>query len=345
MALINCPECGHQVSDKAATCPNCGVAIAGNPDIVSANGAPAPAPASAPAAKETTRKSYTIPLVAGVLAVIAVLVGLYFYNNAQDHNEMDAYKNAMSCNETAVLQNYLDMYKDAPQEHRDSVMAHLALLKKVDTDWDDALVNNSRVAYENYMRMHPESVHNTEAMLKLDSIDWTLAVASDTPEAYRKYAIEHPDGNHIDEARVKVEKLEMVKVSDEERLRVTGVLTSFFKALGDNDEDALTLSIDVILNSFLHKAGASKADVISYMQRIHSPEDVSSITFRTNNDWKIEKQDLGTGECSYVVDFSVDEKIERTDQSLSSLVSYKVNAKVSANGKITDLNMKKGVTE
>ena len=33
MALIKCPECGHQVSDKAATCPNCGVAIAGNPDI------------------------------------------------------------------------------------------------------------------------------------------------------------------------------------------------------------------------------------------------------------------------------------------------------------------------
>lgn len=27
MALINCPECGHQVSDKAATCPNCGVTL------------------------------------------------------------------------------------------------------------------------------------------------------------------------------------------------------------------------------------------------------------------------------------------------------------------------------
>jgi len=27
MALINCPECNKEVSDKAATCPNCGVAI------------------------------------------------------------------------------------------------------------------------------------------------------------------------------------------------------------------------------------------------------------------------------------------------------------------------------
>jgi len=28
MALINCPECGKQVSDKAMACPNCGVGIA-----------------------------------------------------------------------------------------------------------------------------------------------------------------------------------------------------------------------------------------------------------------------------------------------------------------------------
>lgn len=28
MALIDCPECGREVSSAAATCPNCGVAIA-----------------------------------------------------------------------------------------------------------------------------------------------------------------------------------------------------------------------------------------------------------------------------------------------------------------------------
>ena len=25
MALITCPECGHQISDKAETCPYCGI--------------------------------------------------------------------------------------------------------------------------------------------------------------------------------------------------------------------------------------------------------------------------------------------------------------------------------
>lgn len=331
MALIKCPECGHQVSDKAATCPSCGVAIAGN--VKRENEAP------------KGKRSMTIPIVAGVVAVIAVLVGLYFYNNVQDRNELDAYENAMSCSEAAVLQNYLDMYADAPQAHRDSIMAHLALLKKVDSDWDDAMVNNTRSAFENYLRVHPESVHKTEALLKLDSIDWAFAAEADTPEAYSKYVADHADGMHIDEARLKLEKLEKSIIAEDEKLMVTSVLTSFFNALGNNDEEALTMSIDVVLNSFLHRAGATKADVISYMKRIHSPEDITGIVFRMNNDWKIEKIDLGEGECSYVVDFSVDEKIQRTDESKETFSSYKVNAKVSNHGKITDLNMKKGVSE
>lgn len=331
MALIKCPECGHQVSDKAATCPSCGVAIAGN--VKRDNEAP------------KGKRSMTIPIVAGVVAVIAVLVGLYFYNNVQDRNELDAYENAMSCSEAAVLQNYLDMYADAPQAHRDSIMAHLALLKKVDSDWDDAMVNNTRSAFENYLRVHPESVHKTEALLKLDSIDWAFAAEADTPEAYSKYVADHADGMHIDEARLKLEKLEKSIIAEDEKLMVTSVLTSFFNALGNNDEEALTMSIDVVLNSFLHRAGATKADVISYMKRIHSPEDITGIIFRMNNDWKIEKIDLGEGECSYVVDFSVDEKIQRTDESKETFSSYKVNAKVSNHGKITDLNMKKGVSE
>jgi len=31
MALVECPECGHEVSDKAKMCPNCGLPIGGGP--------------------------------------------------------------------------------------------------------------------------------------------------------------------------------------------------------------------------------------------------------------------------------------------------------------------------
>ena len=237
------------------------------------------------------------------------------------------------------------MYADAPQAHRDSVMAHLAMLEKGESDWNDALVNNSRPAFENYLRLYPESMHKTEALLKIDSIDWSIATKADNSDAYQKYATAHPDGEHIDEANARMEKMAKTMVSDEEKLKVTQTLTSFFMALASQDEEQLTMTIDVALNSFLHKVGATKMDVISYMHRIHKPEDITAITFRMNNDWKIEKIDLGTDDCSYAVDFSVDEKIERTDTSKETFCSYKVSAKLSAAGKITDLNMKKGVME
>jgi predicted amidophosphoribosyltransferase len=33
VALINCPECKKEVSDKASSCPNCGHPIARNPPV------------------------------------------------------------------------------------------------------------------------------------------------------------------------------------------------------------------------------------------------------------------------------------------------------------------------
>ena len=33
MALINCPECGKQVSDRAASCPDCGCPISATPTV------------------------------------------------------------------------------------------------------------------------------------------------------------------------------------------------------------------------------------------------------------------------------------------------------------------------
>jgi hypothetical protein len=51
MALIVCPECGGQVSDRAPTCPHCGV------PIVAATATPAPEDASESAASESTSGS------------------------------------------------------------------------------------------------------------------------------------------------------------------------------------------------------------------------------------------------------------------------------------------------
>ena len=37
MALIKCPECGKQISDRAASCPNCGCPIGNAPTSIKVN--------------------------------------------------------------------------------------------------------------------------------------------------------------------------------------------------------------------------------------------------------------------------------------------------------------------
>ncbi len=37
MALINCPECGKEVSNRAVSCPNCGLPLQNNPQTESSN--------------------------------------------------------------------------------------------------------------------------------------------------------------------------------------------------------------------------------------------------------------------------------------------------------------------
>lgn len=58
MALINCPECGKEISDQAATCPNCGN------------------PISSSATPKTEVKKRNIQKLLAVLLTFISLIGL-----------------------------------------------------------------------------------------------------------------------------------------------------------------------------------------------------------------------------------------------------------------------------
>ncbi len=386
MAIIKCPECGHQVSDQAKTCPSCGIEIAGKvtrcPDcgeIVFKNqamcpachcpisgspdvGQPAPgqpvadmgqpaAVASADSSRQTAeeeqqpkpKRTYAALIVAFVIALAIVFVGVYFYKNVQDRNELAAYENAMQSSEPGVLQNFLDMYTEAPAEHIDSISVRLERLKQIDADWNNVVVSNSKTALERYILLHPGSVHVVEAKIKIDSLDWISATVDDTPEAYQKYMTQHGDGAYFDEAKAAYEKVQGKTVSADDKQLVSQLFTTYFRALSSKDETSLTATLNSILTSFLHKANASKSDVISYMNKLYAPEDINNMTFTLNNDWKIEKQEAAEGGYEYSVAFTVDQKIDRADKEKETFNTYKVTAKVSAVGKISDLNMQKVV--
>lgn len=372
MAIIKCPECGHQVSDQAKTCPSCGIEIAGKitkcpecgdvvfndsdecpnchhplniPEVKPQPVTPRPevtAEQETSPAKGGMKRTYVVLIVSFVVALLAVFVSLYFYKTTHDKNEMDAYENAMASSEPAVLQNFLDVYTEAPQEHRDSIAAHLEQLRKVDTEWDNAVRSGSKTALERYIQLHPGSIHVTEARLKIDSLDWLAATAADTPEAYQAYIDGHLDnGLHLDEARIMFEKSDARRVTDDDRQMISSLFGNYFTALANNEEASLTETLSGVLGSFLHKENATKTDVMTYMKKLHAPDDITGMTFSLNNDWKIEKTDAGDGRYKYTVTFSVDHRITRNDTSKETFSTYNVVAGVSPEHKISDLNMKK----
>lgn len=367
--ITRCPDCGEVIFKEQESCPNCHCTINGaaaenqwsdDPQPNDGNqpgggsqsettktvpdGKPAGMRTAPPAQPQKPKRSYMALVVAFVIVLIATLLGFYFYKTTQEQNELRAYENAVRSAEPAVLQNFLDMYADAPKMHRDSIEAHLTALKKIDTDWSNAMRTGSKSEIEKYMKLHPQSIHNTEAKLIIDSLDWIAAEAEGTQEAYQSYMDAHDDGMHYDDAHDRYDRLEAQKVSADDRLMVSQLFGTFFRALAQQDETMLVTTLAPVLNSFLHKEQASKSEVIGYMAKIHEP-DITQMDYVLNNDWKIDKKPANESATAftYDVDFSVDQKIERHDPDKERFCTYKVMASISAEGKIMELNMKRVV--
>ena len=353
--VTRCPDCGEVIFKEQAECPNCHCQINGVAPSVPAplltipaddqpeESLPAPEQDQQPTRKKPKKRkaSYAALSVAFVIALIVVFLGYYFYQVTERDNELRAYENAVQSDQPAVLQNFLDMFgNQAPRAHCDTIQAHLKALKQLDIDWENAVASGLKAEIEKYMKLHPNSIHKVEANLRIDSIDWLAACQADTPESYQAYLAAHPDGTYLDEARNAFEALDAQQVKPEDKTMISELFTIYFTALANSDEPALTQTLANIMTSFLHKEGATKADVIQYMEKLHET-DITKMDFTMNNDWKIEKQQESEGLYTYSVDFSVDQKMERSDDSKERFVTYKVQATVSPDCKISSLNMKK----
>ena len=393
MAIIKCPECGHQISDKAPVCPNCGVEIAGKvtqcpncgeiyfrnedscpnchrpttargqetqpaeavPTVaeVSSSPTPPPPPTSRPtcpatdeAPNQTTdntpkKKSHAALIAAFIIALAICGVCFYFYNQAKDNKEREAYEYAMTSNDPMVLQSYLDTYRaDAPEEHIDSIQSHLAMLRQQDQEWTNVLVSGSKAALEDYLAKHPDTPHRGEINNKLDSLDWVDAQRQNTVDAYQEYLNSHPEGAHIDEAAENIKKVKSKEVQPEERARLNDLFRKFFQSINSRNEDRLTDQVEDVLASFLGKDGATKSDVISFMHKIYK-EDVTNMNWHLANDYTIQKREVGEDEYEYQVQFSAKQNVEYSDASKNSETRYKITATVSPQMKISSFNMVK----
>lgn len=293
------------------------------------------------AQQQEKKKSSTriILIISFIFAVLVCGIFYYFYDNANRTKEQEAYEYAMQSNDPMVLQSYLDTYKDADEAHRDSIMAHLDLLKQTDQDWTNAQVSGSKEALEAYLQKYPNSPHKQEAWNKIDSIDWNVAKNADTADAYQLYLDTHTDGAHIEEAENALKKVKSRDLQPEEKQMVSGLFRQFFQSINSRNSDGLAATCEDILSSLLGKSSATKADVVTFMDKLYK-EDVANMNWRINNDYEIKKREVGEADYEYQVLFSARQDIDKTDGSKKENL-FKISAVVSPSGKISSFNMSK----
>lgn len=391
MAIIKCPECGHQTSDKAPVCPSCGVEIAGkiikcpycgeiyfkneivcphchkapdnnienhevsvnqkdNNNLISETDSNNELSVSEHHITQTTimndsesedegkKNSKTTLIVSIIIALVVLGTCLYFYKNAKNDKEQEEYEFAMRSDDPTVLQTYLNNFKDAPQEHLDSITAHLERLYKLDQDWTNALVSGSKVALTDYLETHPDSPHRQEALAKIDSIDWEQAVKLNTNDAYQMYVNAHSDGAHYEEAMIALKKIKSSEVSADERLTISSIFHNFFVCINSKDESNLTANISDYIN-FLGKQNATRSDIISFMHKLYK-EDIATMVWSIPGSYDIQKKEIGDEQYEYNTTFMAEQKVEKTDGNEIVNV-YRINAKVDPDGKITEMSMTK----
>lgn len=379
MAIIRCPECGHQISDRAPVCPSCGVEIAGkitkcaqcgmvffkdehhcpncnnaNPsskivtNSTSSSTAAPPTPQQNPQIEANGNngngskngKSRKLWIVAFLIALFVCCGVYYLYYSAKNEKMEEAYRIAMNSDDPLILQNFMNNYRDASQEMKDSIRIRLDMIKKGDEEWNNAIASGSKTALEEYLNKHPDTPKKGEIIHRIDSIDWITAKAANTIEGYMLYMEEHGSGEHIDECKTAYNDLKAKDVQPEEKESIALLFRHFFQSINSKNEDGLTSTVSSFLSSFLGKTDATKADVVTFMHKIYK-DDITNMNWKLNNDWKIEKKDVGGGQYEYTVQFTATQDIERTDPNKEKFAKYSIKGIVGTEGKISALNMTK----
>lgn len=377
--IIKCPHCGEIYFSSQEMCPNCHEIASAGPAAPVTPAAPVnpptpPTPPTPPVPpvrqtpmaagnggngygngkygnnpeneaqqKAKKKNARSILIISLVFSVLVCGILYYFYDNANRNKEEEAYEYAMQSSDPMVLQSYLDTYKDAEEAHRDSIMAHLEMLKSIDQDWTNALVSGSKQALEDYLQKYPNSPHKQEAWNKIDSIDWNVAKAADNVQAYQAYLDAHADGAHIEEAENAMKKAKSRDLQPEEKQMVSGLFRQFFQSINSHNADGLSATCEDILSSLLGKTSATKADVVTFMDKLYK-DNVANMNWHINNDYQIKKREVGEEDYEYQVQFSAVQNLDLTDGSKKQN-NFKINAVVSPAGKVSSFNMNQITTE
>ena len=235
MAIIKCPECGHQISDKAPTCPSCGVEIKGKiircpqcgevylydqemcPNCHHANFGPIPV--------DTPSKSYDNPenprRLSGDL-----------FDNVYDSPEDNDEENVAAVAEDGDNNDNDKKKKNSKKKKNYSafivafVLALIVLAvsayfyNKTKTEqevesYEYAMSSKEPMVLQSYLDQHPDAPkgHRDSIMARIKFLqeidkDWTDAIASGSKTVLLDYLEKNPKSNHKNDALKMIDSID-----------------------------------------------------------------------------------------------------------------------------------------
>ena len=235
MAIIKCPECGHQISDKAPTCPSCGVEIKGKiikcpqcgevylydqemcPNCHHANFGPIPV--------ETPSKPYDNPdnprRLTGDL-----------FDNIYDSPEENEEENVEEVAEDGDNNNNDKKKKNSKKKKNYSafivafVLALIVLAvsayfyNKTKTEqevesYEYAMSSKEPMVLQSYLDQHPDAPkdHRDSILARIKLLqeidkDWTDAIASGSKTVLLDYLEKNPKSNHKNDALKMIDSID-----------------------------------------------------------------------------------------------------------------------------------------
>lgn len=226
--MIQCPECGQEVSSKASVCPKCGVRIAGNvkrcpvckayvlmsasecphchtqfvvPETVSASSADNGKEDVTPETPTPQRQSsFPWKTAAVVILLVAGCCALYFWIQHEDKEAKAdaAFALLERCNDPQNFQDFILHYSDS--KHIPAVRERLKALEKEEKEWQQAQKSRRLELMRQFFNSYPTSIHHQEALRIIDSLEWLAASALGTSAAYSDYIAAHDNGDYITQA-------------------------------------------------------------------------------------------------------------------------------------------------
>lgn len=204
MAIIQCPECKHEVSDQAVSCPHCGYPIA---ERISKK-------------KKSSRAGVTIAIISIVIIALAAAASWWiFFRGGGDNEETKAYETIVRFEQEnnvdsleCALNRYLDTYNPDAQHYSQVKDMGDRFFAERD-EWKHTESQNSVEAIHCFLDDHPVGYFHTTALNRLDSLQFAIALSEDTKEAYEFYLTRYGEGLYVNSARLKIDSIDKVLIT------------------------------------------------------------------------------------------------------------------------------------